>query len=77
MFALTRRLFRRRGRILRGFGAQSLSPVLGLTDASWILPDAPLLPALLACAYALCAVFFDPMNVARRACGCLPAFTPG
>ncbi len=58
MFALTRRLFSAEA----GFYAVlalSLSPVLGLTDASWILPDAPLLPALLACAYALSRVFFD------------------
>ncbi len=58
MFALTRRLFSAEA----GFYAVlalSLSPVLGLTDASWILPDAPLLPALLACAYALVRVFFD------------------
>jgi hypothetical protein len=58
MFALTRRLLSAEA----GFYAVlalSLSPVLGLTDASWILPDAPLLPALLACAYALVRVFFD------------------
>ena len=45
MFVLTRRLFGAQA----GFYATlalNLSPVLGLTDASWILPDAPLLPAM-------------------------------
>jgi hypothetical protein len=59
MFVLTRRLFDADS----GFYATlalNLSPVLGLTDASWILPDAPLLPAMLACAYALARVFFAP-----------------
>ena len=59
MFVLTRRLFDAES----GFYATlalNLSPVLGLTDASWILPDAPLLPAMLACAYALARVFFAP-----------------
>lgn len=58
MFALTRRLFGGEA----GFYAVlalSLSPVLGMTDASWIVPDAPLLPALLGAAYALSRVFFD------------------
>jgi 4-amino-4-deoxy-L-arabinose transferase-like glycosyltransferase len=58
MFALTRRLFGGEA----GFYAVlalSLSPALGVTDASWIVPDAPLLPALLAAAYALSRVFFD------------------
>jgi hypothetical protein len=64
MFVLTRRLFGAEA----GFYATltlNLSPVLGLTDASWIVPDAPLLPALLGCAYALSRVFFDAG--ARRA----------
>jgi 4-amino-4-deoxy-L-arabinose transferase-like glycosyltransferase len=59
MFVLTRRLFGAQA----GFYATltlNLSPVLGLTDASWILPDAPLLPAMLGCAYALSRVFFEP-----------------
>jgi 4-amino-4-deoxy-L-arabinose transferase-like glycosyltransferase len=57
MFALTRRLFGAEA----GFYATlalNLAPALGLADASWILPDAPLLPALLACAYALTRIFF-------------------
>ncbi|MGO9941785.1 MAG: glycosyltransferase family 39 protein [Rhodoblastus sp.] len=64
MFVLTRRLFGAQV----GFYATlalNLSPVVGLTDASWILPDAPLLPAMLGCAYALSRVFFEPG--ARRA----------
>lgn len=58
MFVLTRRLFGAEP----GFCATlalNLSPALGLTDASWILPDAPLLPAMLVCAYALARVFFE------------------
>ena len=59
MFVLTRRLFGAEA----GFYATlalCLSPVLGLTDATWILPDAPLLPALIACAYFFARIFFDP-----------------
>jgi 4-amino-4-deoxy-L-arabinose transferase-like glycosyltransferase len=59
MFLLTRRLFGAEA----GFYATltlNLSPALGLTDASWIVPDAPLLPAMLGCAYALSRVFFEP-----------------
>ena len=58
MFALTRRLFSARA----GFYAVlalALSPALGVADAVWILPDAPLLPAMLACAIILSRVFFD------------------
>ncbi len=58
MFALTRRLYDAEAGFFATL-ALNLSPVLGLTDASWILPDAPLLPAMLACAYALARVFFD------------------
>ena len=64
MFVLTRRLYGAEA----GFYATlalNLAPALGLADASWILPDAPLLPALLACAHALTRVFFD--REARRA----------
>jgi uncharacterized membrane protein len=58
LFLLTRRLFSAEA----GFYAVlalALSPALGLADAVWILPDAPLLPAMLACALALARVFFD------------------
>ncbi len=58
MFVLTRRLFGAQAGFYATLGL-NLSPVLGLTDASWILPDAPLLPAMLGCAYALSRVFFD------------------
>lgn len=58
MFVLTRRLFGAEAGFYAALGL-NLSPVLGLTDASWILPDAPLLPAMLGCAYALSRVFFD------------------
>ena len=57
MFALTRRLFGAEAGFWAAF-ALNLSPALGLTDGSWILPDAPLLPALLGCALALAQVFF-------------------
>jgi hypothetical protein len=63
MFVLTRRLFGAEA----GFYAVlalNLSPVFGLADGSWIVPDAPLLPAMLGCAYALSRVFFD--SGARR-----------
>lgn len=58
MFLLTRRLYGAEA----GFWASFVlccSPVLGLTDASWIVPDAPLLPALLGGALALSHAFFD------------------
>jgi hypothetical protein len=58
LFVLTRRLFGAEA----GFyavAALALSPALGLADATWILPDAPLLPAMLACAIALARVYFD------------------
>lgn len=57
MFALTRRLFSAEA----GFYAVlalALSPALGVADAVWILPDAPLLPAMLASAIFLARVFF-------------------
>ncbi len=59
MFVLTRRLFGAEAGFYAAL-ALSLSPVLGLTDASFIVPDAPLLPAMLGCATALARVFFDP-----------------
>ncbi len=58
MFVLTRRLFSAEA----GFYAVlalALSPALCVADAVWILPDAPLLPAMLACAIFLARVFFD------------------
>ena len=58
MFALTRRLFGAQAGLWAAV-ALNLSPVLGLTNASWIVPDAPLMPALLAGAYCLSRVFFD------------------
>ena len=57
-FLLTRRLFSPEAGFYAVF-ALALSPALGLADAVWILPDAPLLPAMLACALALARVFFD------------------
>jgi len=56
-FLLTRRLFSAEAGFYAVF-ALALSPALGLADAVWILPDAPLLPAMLACALALARVFF-------------------
>ncbi len=58
MFVLTRRLFSAEAGFFAAL-ALNLSPMLGLTDASWIVPDAPLAPAMLGCAYALARVFFD------------------
>lgn len=58
LFLLTRRLFSAEAGFYAVF-ALALSPALGLADAVWILPDAPLLPAMLACALALARVFFD------------------
>jgi len=58
MFLLTRRLFSAEA----GFYAVlalALSPALGLADSVWLLPDAPLLPAMLACARTLARVFFS------------------
>jgi hypothetical protein len=57
-FVLTRRLFSAEAGFFAAL-ALNLSPMLGLTDASWIVPDAPLAPAMLGCAYALSRVFFD------------------
>ena len=54
MFALTRRLFDARA----GFWAAvllNLAPVFGITTASWVLPDGPMLAALLAAALCLAA----------------------
>jgi 4-amino-4-deoxy-L-arabinose transferase-like glycosyltransferase len=58
MFVLTRRLFSAEAGFYAVF-ALALSPALGVADAVWILPDAPLLPAMLACAIFLSRVFFD------------------
>ncbi|MCI4679891.1 glycosyltransferase family 39 protein [Rhodoblastus acidophilus] len=58
LFVLTRRLFSAEAGFYAVF-ALALSPALGLADAVWILPDAPLLPAMLACAFYLSRVFFD------------------
>jgi len=58
MFVLTRRLFSAEAGFFAAL-ALNLSPMLGLTDASWIVPDAPLAPAMLGCAIALSRVFFD------------------
>ncbi|HUO53922.1 MAG TPA: glycosyltransferase family 39 protein [Rhodoblastus sp.] len=66
LFVLTRRLFSAEA----GFYAVcalALSPALGLADSIWILPDAPLLPAMLGCAIFLSRVFFGgkPQNAPR------------
>lgn len=58
MFALTRRLYGDEAGFYAAL-ALNLSPVLGVVDGSWILPDSPLLPSLLACGYALVRAFFD------------------
>jgi 4-amino-4-deoxy-L-arabinose transferase-like glycosyltransferase len=58
MFLLGRRLFGAEAGFWASF-ALCCAPVLGVIDASWILPDAPLLPALLAGAWALSHAFFD------------------
>ncbi|WP_296715494.1 glycosyltransferase family 39 protein [Rhodoblastus sp.] len=65
LFLLTRRLFSGEA----GFYAVlalALSPALGVADAACILPDAPLLPAMLACALALARVFFDDDRLQAR-----------
>ena len=57
MYALTARLYG----AWAGFWAAftlNLSPILGVADASFVVPDAPLLAALLAGAYCLARVFF-------------------
>jgi hypothetical protein len=58
IFLLGRRLFGGEAGFWASF-ALCCAPVLGVIDASWILPDAPLLPALLGGAWALAHVFFD------------------
>jgi len=58
MFLLGRRLYGAEAGFWATF-ALCCAPVLGVIDASWILPDAPLLPALLGGALALSHVFFD------------------
>ncbi len=68
MHELTRRLY---GAAAGFFAAAALclSPVLGMTDASWVLPDGPLLAALLATALCLVAALFaaPASNRPRRA----------
>ncbi len=64
MFALTRRLYGASA----GFWAAAtlnLAPVLGMTDASWVLPDGPLLAALLGAAMCLAGASFAPPAQAR------------
>ncbi len=58
IFLLGRRLFGAEAGFWASF-ALCMAPVLGLVDACSILPDAPLLPALLGGAWALSHVFFD------------------
>ncbi|PPQ33594.1 hypothetical protein CCR94_01165, partial [Rhodoblastus sphagnicola] len=58
VFLLGRRLYGAEAGFWASF-ALCCAPVLGVIDASWILPDAPLLPALLGGALALAHVFFD------------------
>ncbi|WP_428393200.1 glycosyltransferase family 39 protein [Lichenicoccus sp.] len=63
MFALTRRLFDARA----GFWAAvllNLAPVFGITTASWVLPDGPMLAALLAAALCLAAAL-EPAKTAQ------------
>ncbi|MBV1707722.1 MAG: glycosyltransferase family 39 protein [Hyphomicrobiales bacterium] len=65
MYELTRRLY---GATAGFFAAAALcvSPVLGMTDASWVLPDGPLLAALLATALCLAAALFAAPDQPRR-----------
>jgi len=58
MFLLGRRLYGAEAGFWASF-ALCCAPVLGVIDASWVLPDAPLLPALLGGSLALAHVFFD------------------
>jgi 4-amino-4-deoxy-L-arabinose transferase-like glycosyltransferase len=58
MFLLGRRLYGAEAGFWASF-ALCCAPALGVIDASWILPDAPLLPALLAGAWALSHALFD------------------
>jgi 4-amino-4-deoxy-L-arabinose transferase-like glycosyltransferase len=58
MFLLGRRLYGGEAGFWASF-ALCCAPALGVIDASWMLPDAPLLPALLAGAWALSHALFD------------------
>jgi hypothetical protein len=58
VFLLGRRLYGAEAGFWASF-ALCCAPALGVIDASWTLPDAPLLPALLAGAWALSHALFD------------------
>jgi len=58
MFLLARRLYGAEAGFWATF-ALCCAPALGMIDGSWILPDAPLLPALLGGALALAHALFD------------------
>lgn len=63
MFALTARLFSAQAAFYAVL-CLCLSPALGVVDATFILPDAPLLPAMLGCALCLANILFQP-NASR------------
>ncbi|MDP3082535.1 MAG: glycosyltransferase family 39 protein, partial [Rubrivivax sp.] len=52
VFAWTREMFGERAGLWAA-GTLNMAPVLGLTTGSWVLPDGPLLPALLGFGWAL------------------------
>ncbi len=58
MYLLTARLFSPRSGIVAAL-LMFCAPVLGITSASWVLPDGPLITALLAGALVLSHLFFD------------------
>ncbi len=58
MYLLTARLFTRRSGIVAAL-LMFCAPVLGITSASWLLPDGPLIATLLAGALVLSHLFFD------------------
>lgn len=58
MYALTARLFNPQAGVLAAL-SMACAPVLGVTSASWVLPDGPLIAFLLAGTLVLAHVLFD------------------
>jgi 4-amino-4-deoxy-L-arabinose transferase-like glycosyltransferase len=58
MYLLTQVLFGEAAALFASF-VFSVAPVLGMTSATWVLPDGPLIFALLTAAYYLARLFFD------------------
>jgi 4-amino-4-deoxy-L-arabinose transferase-like glycosyltransferase len=65
MFRLTGYLFSDRAGLWAAI-AFNLSPVIGITSASWVLPDGPLICALLLSAYCLARGVFDQTGSTTR-----------